>query len=52
MRQNGAKNADISDWLKTNYSKYNKRVSVEGAALRKLYRASERVVLDVAKGEF
>ena len=52
MRQNGGKNADISDWLKTNYSKYNKRVSAEDAALRKLYRASERVVLDVAKGEF
>ena len=52
MRQNGGKNADISDWLKTNYSKYNKRVSVEDAALRKLYRASEQIVLDVAEGEF
>jgi hypothetical protein len=38
--------------LTTNYGRYNKRVSTEDAALRKLYRASERLVLDVAKGVF
>jgi hypothetical protein len=52
MRQNGAKNGEVGHWLTTNYGRYNKRVSTEDAALRKLYRASERLVLDVAKGVF
>jgi len=52
LRQDGAKNAEVREWLVKYYSRYSKRVSREDAALRKLYRASERVVLDVAKGEF
>ena len=52
MRQNGAKNAEVSDWLRSNYSKYNSRVATEDAALRKLYRASEKMVIDVARGDF
>ena len=52
LRQNGAKNAEVREWLETNYSRYSKRISREDAALRKLYRASERVVLDVARGDF
>ena len=52
LRQDGAKNAVVGDWLLTNYAKYNDRVSTEDAALRKLYRASERVVSDVARGDF
>ena len=52
MRQNGAKNTEVGEWLMKYYSRYSKRVSTEHATLRKLYRASERVVLDVANGEF
>jgi len=52
LRQSGAKNAEVREFLEKNYSAYSKRVSYEDAALRKLYRASERVVLDVAAGDF
>ena len=50
LRQNGATNAEVRDWLQQ-YVEIG-RVSTLDSSLRKLYRAGERVVLDVAAGEF
>ena len=52
LRQSDATNAEVRDFLQKNYSSYSKRIADTDAALRKLYRASERVVLDVAEGNF
>ena len=52
MRQSGWLNHEISDWLQANYGKYRARVVSSDAAMRKMYRSSEQVVLDVAKGDF
>jgi hypothetical protein len=52
LRQDGAKNAEVRDWLIKHYAVYSGRVSTEDTSLRRLYRAGERVVLDVAAGEF
>ena len=51
MIQNDARNVVLADWLRTNYSRYSDRVATEDAALRKIYRASQRVVLNVAEGD-
>jgi len=51
MIQNDARNVVLADWLRTNYSRYSDRVATEDAALRKIYRASQRVVLNIAEGD-
>lgn len=52
LRQDGAKNAEVREWLSRHYGSYGGRVSSDDTALRRLYRASEKVVLDVAHGWF
>jgi len=52
MRQSGWKSRDVKDWLAANYGKYKVRLASSDAAMRKLYRASEQIVLDVANGDF
>jgi hypothetical protein len=52
MRQSGWDGSMIGDWLNLHYGKYRARVVSSAAAKRKLYRSSERIVLDVAAGEF
>lgn len=52
LRQNGADNEKVKEMLKDYYGKYSKRIAYDNATLRKLYRASEKVVLDVSKGHF
>ena len=51
LRQDGSKNTEVSQWLSENYGMLG-RVSTNDTSLRRLYRASERVVLDVAGGHF
>lgn len=52
LRQNGAKNAEVRDWLNKHYGGYGGRVSSDDTSLRRVYRAGEQVVLDVAEGDF
>ena len=52
MRQSGWKTREVQDWLTEFYGKYRARIASSDAAMRKLYRASEQIVLDVAKGDF
>ena len=51
LRQNGAGHDEVNDFI-TIYTLYSDRVSSSYSSLRRLYRASEQLVLDVAKGEF
>ena len=52
MRQSGWLGREIEAWLKENYGQYRTRTVSSDAAMQKLYRSSEQIVLDVAKGEF
>lgn len=52
MRQSGWKSLQVSNWLEAHYGKYRARIASTDAAKRKLYRSSEQIVLDVAKGDF
>lgn len=51
LRQNGAGHDDVVKFMSI-YTLYSDRVSTSYSSLRRLYRASEQLVLDVAKGEF
>jgi hypothetical protein len=51
LRQNGAGHDDVVKFMNI-YTLYSDRVSTSYSSLRRLYRASEQLVLDVAKGEF
>jgi len=52
LRQDNMAGNDVADWIQKEYSKYNHHISSEYSSMRRLYRASEKLVLDVAKGEF
>ena len=52
LRQDNMTGNDVADWTQKEYSKYNHHISSEYSSMRRLYRASEKLVLDVAKGEF
>ena len=52
LRQNGAKNTEVREWLMRHYGSYRGRVSSDDTSLRRLYRAGEQVVIDVAQGHF
>ena len=52
LRQDGAKNAEVREWLSRHYGSYGGRVSSDDTSLRRVYRAGEQVVLDVAEGIF
>ena len=39
-------------WMDKNYSKYSKNVSTSYSSMRRVYRASEELVREVARGEF
>lgn len=53
LRQDGDLDGmGISGWMFNNYSKYSKNVSTSYSSMRRVYRASEELVLEVARGEF
>jgi hypothetical protein len=54
LRQDGDLDGmGISGWMfSINYSKYSKNVSTSYSSMRRVYRASEELVLEVARGEF
>ena len=57
MKQDDVSGMDIADWLIKYYSVYEgssggARVSSSYSSMRRLYRASERLVIDVSKGLF
>ena len=52
MRQDGVSGNDVEDWIHDQYSRYTNHLSTSYSSMRRLYRASEQLVLDVAKGEF
>ena len=51
LRQNGAGHDDVVKFMSI-YTLYSDRVSTSYSSLRRLYRASEQLVLDVAMGNF
>jgi len=53
MKQDDVSGMDIADWLMKYYTVYDDaRVSSSYSSMRRLYRASERLVIDVSKGLF
>ena len=52
LRQDNMAGNDVAHWIQKEYGKYNHHISSEYSSMRRLYRASEKLVLDVAKGEF
>ena len=52
MRQSGWKTRQVKEWLDASYGRYRARVASSNAAMRKLYRQSEQIILDVARGHF
>lgn len=64
LRLEGKKNDAIAEFIKKNYEKYSGRVSayklekdsnqilISHDSLRRVYRASEQLVIDVSKGKF
>ena len=52
MRIEGKSAVEIADFIEGTYGKYSERYSTSYSSLRRLFRASERLILNVAKGEF
>ena len=53
MKQDGIAGNDIASWLIKYYEEYrDTRVSYSYSSMRRVYRASERLVIDVSKGLF
>ena len=53
MKQDGVSGNDIANWLTGYYEEYrDTRVSYSYSSMRRVYRASERLVIDVSKGLF
>jgi hypothetical protein len=53
LRQDGDLDGmGISQWMFDNYSKYSKNVSTSYSSMRRVYRASEELVVEVSKGIF
>tara|TARA_B100000212_G_scaffold298737_1_gene243085 strand:+ start:179 stop:718 length:540 start_codon:yes stop_codon:yes gene_type:complete len=52
MRIEGKSAVEIADFIEGTYGKYSERYSTSYSSLRRLFRASERLIINVAKGEF
>ncbi len=52
LRQDGVSGMEVADWMVKEYKKYNARISTSYSSMRRLYRASEQLVVDVSKGNF
>ena len=52
MRADGASGAEVAHFLDSYYGKYSGKVSTSYSSLRRLFRACEQTVVDVAIGHF
>ena len=52
MRIEGKSAVEIADFIESTYGKYSAKVSSSYSSLRRLFRSSERLVIDVSKGDF
>ena len=52
MRIEGKSAVEIADFIEGTYGKYSAKVSSSYSSLRRLFRSSERLVIDVSKGDF
>ena len=52
MRINGMKAMDIADFIESTYGKHSEKVSTTYSSLRRLFRASESLLIEVANGEY
>ena len=52
MRINGMKAMDIADFIESTYGKHSEKVSTTYSSLRRLFRASENLLINVSKGNY
>ena len=52
MRINGVSAMDIGDYIESTYGKHSDRVSASYSSLRRLFRASEETITNVATGNY
>ena len=52
MRIEGKSAVEIADFFDKTYRLYSEKVSSSYSSLRRLFRSSERLVIDVSKGDF
>lgn len=43
---------DIADFIESTYGKHSEKVSTTYSSLRRLFRASESLLIEVANGEY
>ena len=52
MRINGMSAMQIADFIKSTYGKHSEKVSTSYSSLRRLFRASESLLINVSKGQY
>ena len=52
MRINGIKAMDIADFIESTYGKHSEKVSTTYSSLRRLFRASENLLINISRGKY